>query len=204
MSAIDPASAVRPDWWTDDTYLHLAALENGALPGRGLLESEENHPTLPVLKCLINAVWWLGKTGGGEERAELSAEALSIAEHNAVSAARAARRSLSFLIDRARDDEDARDERSCERDEDYGTPPARLIEATFTVRLPGFSGDTVSGRIHVSEDGTLTVQGCGPLADLDLLGRLDAREVIDAVEHLVTRQVERPLPGPTSTARADS
>lgn len=68
----------------------------------------------------------------------------------------------------------------------------------------GFSGDTVSGRIHVSEEGTLTVQGCGPLADLDLPGRLDAREVIDAVKHLVTRQAEHPLPGPASTARAGS
>ncbi|MFF4796067.1 hypothetical protein ACFY2M_41850 [Streptomyces sp. NPDC001276] len=54
MSAIDPASAIRPDWWTDDTYLHLAALEDGVLPGRGLLESEKNHPTLPVLANLIN------------------------------------------------------------------------------------------------------------------------------------------------------
>ncbi|MFG2556999.1 hypothetical protein [Streptomyces sp. NPDC048581] len=204
MSAIDPASAIRPGWWTDDTYLHLAALEDGALPGRGLLESEQNHPTLPVLESLIRAVWWLGKTGGGEERAETSAEALRVVEHHAVAAARAARRSLSFLIDRTMDDEEAEFERSCERDENYGTPPARLTDATFTVRLPGFSGDTVSGRIHVSGEGMLTVQGCGPLADLDLLGRLGAREVIDAIEHLVTRQAERPLPGPTSTAPADS
>jgi hypothetical protein len=204
VSAIDPASAIRPDWWTDDTYLHLAALEDGALPGRGLLESEQNHPTLPVLEYLIKAVWWLGKTGGGEERAELHEEALRIVGHHAVAAARAARRSLSLLIDRTMDDEEAEFERSCEHDENYGTPPARLTDATFTVRLPGFSGDTVSGRIHVSEEGTLTVQGCGPLADLDLLGRLDAREVIDAVENLVLRQVQRPFPGSTSTPRADS
>ncbi|MEU1502769.1 hypothetical protein [Streptomyces sp. NPDC005732] len=200
MSAIDPASAVRPDWWTDDTYLQLAALEDGALPGGSLVESEENHPTLPVLKHLINAVWWLGKTGGGEKRAGLTEEALRVVNWHAVAAARAARRSLSLLIDQDTDDEDAAFERSCERDENYGTPPARLTDAAFTVRLPGFSGDTVTGRIHVNEEGMLTVQGCGPLADIDLLGRLDAREVIDAVEHLVTRQVERPLPG-TKTCR---
>ncbi|GAB1331636.1 hypothetical protein [Streptomyces sennicomposti] len=156
-----------------------------------------------MLANLIKAVWWLGKTGGGEERAELSEEALRVVAHHAVAAARAARRSLSFLIDRTMDDEDAEFERSCERDENYGTPPARLTDANFTVRLPGFSGDTVSGRIHVSDEGVLTVQGCGPLADLDLLGRLDAREVIDAIEHLVARQVERPLPGPASTSHAD-
>ncbi|MFC7265722.1 hypothetical protein [Streptomyces lutosisoli] len=197
MSAIDPAEAIRPDWWTDDTYLHLAALEDVALPGRGFAEAERNHPTLPALKNLIRAVWWLGKTGGGEDRAELVEEALNTVESCAVAAVRALRRTRSQLSDRAVDDEDAEFERSCERDEDYGTPPARLTDATFTVRLPGFSGDTVSGHIHVSESGALTVQGGGPLADLDFLGRLDAREVIDAVEHLITRQVERPLVDPS-------
>jgi hypothetical protein len=197
VSAIDPAEAIRPEWWTDDTYLHLAALEDAALPGRGLTEAERNHPTLPALKNLIRAVWWLGKTGAGEDRPELVEEALSTVESCAAAAARAVRRTRSQLSDRAMDDEDAEFERSCERDENYGTPPARLTDATFTVRLPGFSGDTVSGHIHVSDSGTLTVQGGGPLADLDFLGRLDARAVIDAVEHLVTRQVERPLLDPS-------
>ena len=204
MSAIDPASAIRLDWWTDDTYLHLAALEDGALPGRGLLESERNHPTLPVLESLMRAVWWLGKTGGGEERAETAAEAPRVVEDHAVAVARAARRSLSALIDRVMDDAETESERSCERDENYGTPPARLTDAPFTVRLPGPSGDTVSGHIHVSGAGMLTVQGCGPLADLNLLGRLDTREVIDAVQKLVTRQVERPLAGTKNTTPADS
>ncbi|QIZ00507.2 hypothetical protein HEP87_50350 [Streptomyces sp. S1D4-11] len=197
MSAIDPAEAIRPDWWTDDTYLHLAAIEDAALPCRGFAEAERNHPTLPALKNLIRAVWWLGKTGAGEDRPELAEEALSTVESSAIAAARAARRTRSQLSDRAKDDEDAEFERSCEHDEDYGTPPARLTDATFTVRLPGFSGDTVSGRIHVSESGVLTVQGGGSLADLDFLGLLDARAVIDAVEHLVTRQVERPLLEPS-------
>jgi hypothetical protein len=142
-------------------------------------------------------VWWLGKTGGGEDGAELAEEALSTVESCAVAAACAACRTRSQLTDRAKHNEDAEFERSCERDENYGTPPARLTDATFTVRLPGFWGDTVSGHIRVSESGTLTVQGGGPLADLDFLGRLDARAVIDAVEHLVTRQVERPLPDPS-------
>lgn len=204
MSAIDPASAIRLDWWTDDTYLHLAALEDGALPGRGLLESERNHPTLPVLESLMRAVWWLGKTGGGEERAETAAEAPRVVEDHAVAVARAARRSLSALIDRVMDDAETESERSCERDENYGTPPARLTDAPFTVRLPGPSGDTVSGHIHVSGAGMLTVQGCGPLADLNLLGRLDTREVIDGVQKLVTRQVERPLAGTKNTTPADS
>lgn len=197
VSAIDPAEAIRPDWWTDDTYLHLAALEDAALPCRGFAEAEKNHPTLPALKNLIRAVWWLGKTGAGEDRPELVEEALSTVESYAVAAAHAARRTRSQLTDRAKDDEDAECDRSCEHDENYGTPPAHLTDATFAVRLPGFSGDTVSGHIHVSESGALTVQGGGPLADLDFLGRLDARAVIDAVKHLVTRQVERPLPDPS-------
>jgi hypothetical protein len=50
------------------------------------------------------------------------------------------------------DDDEPHFERSCERDENNGMPPARLTEVTFTVRLPGFSGDTVSGRFHVSEE----------------------------------------------------
>lgn len=189
MSAIDPASKIRPDWWSDNTYLHLVALEDEALPNRGLSGSEEDHATLPTLKHLLRAVWWLGKTGGSED---LTVEALRIVECNALTAARAARLTLSRVTDREEDDELAEHERACECDPNYGAPPARLAAATFTVRLPGFSGDTVRASIHVDSTGALTIDGTGPLADLDLLGRLDSREVIDAIENLVSRQVERP------------
>lgn len=79
MSAIDPASAVRREWWSDDTFLHLAQLSDQALPGRGMSDREVQHPTLPILDCLLSAIWRLGKTGGigeGGPRAEGGFEAL--------------------------------------------------------------------------------------------------------------------------------
>ncbi|MEI5603062.1 hypothetical protein [Streptomyces brasiliscabiei] len=194
LSAIDPASKIRPDWWTDDTYLHLAAIEDQALPGRGLLGDERTHPTLPVLGDLIKAVWQLGKTGGHDDCSERAVEALRSVELCAGRAAAAARLTLSQRTDRCEDDELAVSDRECEKiDPDFGPPLAHLTQATFTVRLPGYSGDSISGSLRVDDEAVLTVTGSGPLADLDLLGRLDTRAVIDAIENLVVRQLSRPI-----------
>ncbi|MFE5108340.1 hypothetical protein [Streptomyces sp. NPDC056663] len=192
MSAIDPASHLRPDWWTDDVFLHLCALEDRALPCRGLSEEERGHPTLPVLSRLLSAVWWLGKTGPVDD--ERVTEALRTVEANAVEAARAVRLALRQFVGHHDDDQLAEEERACEAaDPNYGPPEAHLTQVSFTVRLPGFSGDTVSATIHVDDKGHLAVRGSGPLADLDVLGRLDTRAVIDAIENLVTRQLDRPI-----------
>ncbi|RLU82518.1 hypothetical protein CTZ27_29760 [Streptomyces griseocarneus] len=197
MSAIDPASRIRPDWWTDETYLHLCALEDQALPGKGLLDAEREHPTLPVLSSLLAAVWWLGKTGTltadsiGTERVQ---EALRTVEANAEDAAQAARLTLSQIVSRQEDDELARTERELENsDPDWGPPMTRLTRATFTVRLPGYSHDTVSATIDVDGHGDLKVAGNGPLADLNTLGRLDMRAVITAIENVVERQLTAPM-----------
>ncbi|WP_251071328.1 hypothetical protein [Streptomyces sp. ISL-43] len=210
MTHIDPAAHIRPDWWTDDTFIQLCALEDRALPSKGLSTREEQHPTLPILKQLLGAVWWLGKTGGiGEEgpRAEDVIEALQSAEWSARLAARAARLTLSRL-DGPSDDEVAEDERYCEReDPNWGPPHARLTEATFIVRLPGYSGDTVSATIQVDTEGTMTIDGNGPLAQLNTLGRLNARAAIDEIEALVERQLaptaEPHNAGPSATGSHD-
>jgi hypothetical protein len=198
MSAIDPASRVRPDWWTDATFLQLCALEDQALPCKGLAEEEREHPTLPVLSCLLRAVWWLGKTGGigqEDERDDRVEEALREVEAQAVGAAKAARLTLSRFIDRQSDDELAQMVRECEAtDSNWGPPEAHLTQASFTVRLPGYSGDSVSGTIHVDDRGALSVAGTGPLGDFDMLGRLDARAVIATIENLVDRQLSQPIP----------
>ncbi|WP_030800507.1 hypothetical protein [Streptomyces sp. NRRL S-337] len=198
MSAIDPASRIRPDWWTDETFLQLCALEDQALPDRGLSQAEREHPTQPVLHSLLRAMWSLGKTGGRSEKdagLERVQEALREVEAHAERAAQAARLTLSRLVSRNEDDELAATDRECERnDPNWGPPETHLTEASFTVRLPGYSGDTVSATIGVDGNGAMTVAGSGPLAITNALGRLDARAVINAIENLVDRQLTAPIP----------
>ncbi|WP_331761924.1 hypothetical protein [Streptomyces sp. NBC_01546] len=188
MSSIDPASRIRPDWWTDETFINLCALEDQALPNKGLSPAEEAHPTQPVLRALLSAMWSLGKTGGITDgtRDEAVVEALQCAEWSVTKAAQAARLTLSRLVEHHEDDEEAEAERNCENtDPAWGPPHARLTEASFTVRLPGHSGDTVAGSFNVDEQGHLTFRGNGPLSAPTTLGRLEARAVIKAIEDLV-------------------
>jgi hypothetical protein len=74
-----------------------------------------------------------------------------------------------------------------------GPPLAHLTRVSFTVKLPGYSGDSVSAAARVDDRGHLTVEGSGPLSDLDVLGRLDTRAVIDAIENLVDGRLSRPI-----------
>jgi len=191
---IDRAPDIRPDWWDDQTYLHLCALEDAALPERGMSPQERAHPTLPILGRLLKAVWWLGKTGGIEHRHWQADDALRMVEGLAEDAAAHARRSLSRITDQDDDDLRAESDYTAMRDDPQSGPPqACLVSAQFTVRLPGYAGDTVGGSITV-DAGVMAFTGNGPLADTDLLGRMDLRAVVRAIEAAVGRQVERPCP----------
>jgi hypothetical protein len=195
---IDPAADVRPDWWDDQTYCHLSAIEDNAFPMHWTSAQERNHPTLPILRPLLFALWSLGKTGGITDRHWQADEALRMLEGQAEHAASEARRSLSRITDRSEDDLVATSDYTAVRDDPRSGPPqAYLVSAQFTVRLPGYAGDTVGGTITFDE-GAMDFAGNGPLAGLDLLGRMDMRAVVRAIEAAVERQVERPLPTDTA------
>lgn len=121
-------------------------------------------------------------------------EALYLAEFQVAAAAKAARLTISQLVDLDEDDVEAEFERDCENnDPQWGPPHARLTEASFTVRLPGHSGDTVQGSFRVDDLGHLTFSGNGPLAAPTVLARLEARGIIRGIEDLVAL-LARPMP----------
>ncbi|GLF98156.1 hypothetical protein [Streptomyces yaizuensis] len=188
MNAIDPAYRIRPSWWSTDTYIHLAALEDGALPCKGLSPQARESPTLPILGLLLSAIWALGQTANLTKANERAMEQLQNAELRARRAAEEARLTVSRLTDRTYDDELAGYERKCEQtDPGWGPPQAHLTRLSFTVRLPGYSGDQVTTMVHIDNEGRLTSSGTGPLTDLDGLDRLDLRAAIATLEQLVER-----------------
>lgn len=184
---MDPARRVRPVWWTDETYRHLSLLNDEILPCGNFFEADQD-PELGALKYLMVCLWDLGQTGSSDEHHVL--EYVREAQYAAWMAAEQLRGVLSMLTDRAEDDDYLLVEREAM---DADAPGVRLTEAQFSVRLPGYADDTVTGRITVNHEGAMTLTGGGPLADPDFAGRLDARSVAMAIERLLLRQLDRPV-----------
>ncbi|MER5884945.1 hypothetical protein ABT160_14050 [Streptomyces sp. NPDC001941] len=191
MPALDPLSATGPAWWTGLTSQKLREFEDEALPPRHVRPAEPlgaDEDTLVVARSLLTALWALAGAGGPDS--EEAHSALRDVEFAADCAARAARDVLALRTTRDDDDANALEDRDWERSRpSFGPPATHLLEATFTVRLPGYGADTVTGSVRVDGDGALDLTGNGPLHETDVRGHLDARAVARSIEALVDGQL---------------
>ncbi|MYT68350.1 MULTISPECIES: hypothetical protein [unclassified Streptomyces] len=196
----DPAARARPRWWSEAAEVHLAAFQDLTVLGlHGRTHpTDVDHPgELTALKSLVDALWALDKTGKAHD-SELIVEALHTAEACALRAAAAARTARSRLVSDCYDDEQAAEERHLEVTEDnWGAPAPHVTRAVLTVKLPGYSGDSATARVNVDRStGRLTVEGTGPLAQPDVLARLELRAICGEVEEMVERLAVPPGQAP--------
>ncbi|MGE7437962.1 hypothetical protein [Kitasatospora sp. NPDC001175] len=189
---IDPASKIRPDWWSDQTYLHLRDLDDG-LNERWRRTGWAATSSLLAAKRLAQAFWYLGKTGGWPtpDPSGWLVDHLRTAEYDAMQAGAEIRAMLSQCSDE--DDNDLWEsvERSCEKDPEMG-PQVHVLQADVVLEVPSIGGDTIQLHLSIDTEGIMTADGNGSLSDLDLRSLLDLRAAMRIIEEVAKRSLERP------------